>query len=118
MLEVVHPKLPMRSKKITREFYCSKLGFSVFGSSDYPDYLMLEKDQIQLHFFEYKDLNPDENYGQIYIRTSKINNLYQTFLDDKVWIHPNGQLQNKPWGMKEFSVLDPDKNLLTFGEMC
>jgi hypothetical protein len=31
-------------------------------------------------------------------------------------IHPNGKLQTKPWGQKEFSILDPDNNLLTFGQ--
>lgn len=33
-----------------------------------------------------------------------------------VSIHPNGTLSKKPWGQKEFSLLDPDNNLLTFGE--
>jgi hypothetical protein len=37
-------------------------------------------------------------------------------LKNKVNIHPNGPLTIKPWGQKEFSVLDPDNNLLTFGE--
>jgi hypothetical protein len=31
-------------------------------------------------------------------------------------IHPNGKLELKPWMQKEFSILDPDHNLLTFGE--
>jgi hypothetical protein len=30
---------------------------------------------------------------------------------------PKGvHLEIKPWGQKEFSLLDPDNNLLTFGE--
>jgi hypothetical protein len=33
-------------------------------------------------------------------------------------IHPAGHLQTKPWGQKEFSILDPDNNLLTFGEQA
>jgi hypothetical protein len=37
-------------------------------------------------------------------------------LDNKIWIHPNGQLEIKPWGQKEFALLDPDHNLLTFGQ--
>lgn len=77
---------------------------------------MVEKDEIQIHFFEFKDLNPAENYGQVYIRTNNIGNLYQQFLDAKVRIHPNGQLETKPWGQKEFAILDPDYNLITFGE--
>jgi len=116
MLTTVHPKLPMRNKKVTRDFYLNKLGFKEFGSADFEGYLMVEKDAIQIHFFEFKDLNPEENYGQIYIRTNAIDNLYQTFLDAKVWIHPNGQLENKPWHQREFSLLDPNNNLLTFGQ--
>jgi len=116
MLTNINPKLPMRNKKITMDFYLNKLGFQLFGSADFDGYLMVQKDEIQIHFFEFKDLNPDENYGQVYIRTNAIDDLYQTFLDAKVWIHPNGQLENKPWHQREFSILDPDKNLLTFGE--
>lgn len=116
MLTDIHPKLPMRNKNITRAFYSNKLGFKEFGNVDYEGYLMMEKDHIQIHFFQFKDLNINENYGQVYIRTDNIETLYQSFLDNKVRIHPNGQLETKPWGQKEFSVLDPDNNLLTFGE--
>lgn len=116
MLTAVHPKLPMRNKAITKEFYVNKLGFQIFGSADYAEYLMLQKDNIQIHFFEFKAIDPKENYGQVYIRTNDIDALYQTMLTNKVEIHPAGNLQTKPWGQKEFSLLDPDNNLLTFGE--
>lgn len=116
MLTDINPKLPMRNKAITKDYYINKLGFQEFGSTGFEDYLMLQKDQIQIHFFQFKDLNPKENYGQIYIRTDDIDDLYKSFLDRKLSIHPNGKLQLKPWGQKEFSMLDPDNNLLTFGE--
>jgi len=115
MLTHSHPKLPMRNKSITKDFYCNQLGFEVFGS-DFECYLMLQKDQIQLHFFEFQNLNPLENYGQVYIRTQKIEDVYDHFIQNKVAIHPAGKLEIKPWGQKEFSLLDPDHNLLTFGE--
>lgn len=116
MLTEIHPKLPMRNKTVTRDFYISKLGFDEFGNADYEGYLMIEKDQIQIHFFEFSELNPKENYGQIYIRSNNIDSLYQSFLDRGVEIHPAGSLEIKAWGQKEFSILDPDNNLLTFGE--
>lgn len=116
MLTEINPKLPMRNKDITKDFYIIKLGFTQFGSADYDGYLMLKKDHIQIHFFEFKALNPKENYGQVYIRTNAIDELYQSFIDNNVAIHPNGKLQIKPWGQKEFALLDPDNNLLTFGE--
>ena len=116
MLVDINPKLPMRNKAITKDYYLNKLGFQLYGSQYFEGYLMVSKDAIQLHFFEFKELNPNENYGQVYIRTNNIDAIYQTFLDNKVSIHPNGFLETKPWGQKEFSLLDPDKNLLTFGE--
>ncbi len=116
MLTDIIPKLPMRDKNVTREFYIHKLGFKEFGTVDYNGYLMMEKDRLQIHFFEFKALDPKENYGQVYIRTDNIESFYQALLDYKTTIHPNGPLETKPWGQKEFSVLDPDSNLLTFGQ--
>jgi catechol 2,3-dioxygenase-like lactoylglutathione lyase family enzyme len=114
MLTNINPKLPMRDKNATKEFYIHKLGFTEI--SDYGDYLLMKKDTIEIHFFEFKALNPKENYGQVYIRTNDIDNLYQSLLNKKVTIHPNAALQTKPWGQKEFALLDPDANLLTFGQ--
>jgi len=116
MLTNIHPKLPMRNKEKTRAYYVNQLDFQEYGRADYDGYLLLEKDDIQIHFFEFVALDPKENYGQVYIRTNSINELYQSFLDKKVAIHPNGPLQNKAWGQREFSLLDPDNNLLTFGQ--
>lgn len=114
MLTDINPKLPMRDKITTKEFYINKLEFSEI--SDYGDYLLLRKDNVEIHFFEFKDLDPKVNYGQVYIRTNEIDKLYQTLLENKIAIHPNGQLETKPWGQKEFALLDPDNNLLTFGQ--
>ena len=114
MLTDVNPKLPMRNKSATRHFYINQLGFEEIG--DYEGYLMVQKDHIEIHFFEFKELDPKENYGQIYLRTNDIERLYASLLDNKIEIHPNGPLQTKPWGQKEFALLDPDSNLLTFGQ--
>ena len=116
MLTDISPKIPMRDKAITMDFYINQLTFQVFGNADYNGYLMAQKDNIQIHFFEFKELDPKENYGQVYIRTNDIDKLYQSMLDKKLSIHPAGHLQVKPWGQKEFSMLDPDNNLLTFGQ--
>jgi catechol 2,3-dioxygenase-like lactoylglutathione lyase family enzyme len=115
MLTEANPKLPMRDKSKTRDFYIGKLGFEEYGNADYADYLMVKRDNVQIHFFSYPTLDPLENYGQVYIRTNDIESLYE-ILQEKNVIHPNGALQNKPWGQKEFAILDPDNNLLTFGQ--
>ena len=104
----------MRNKMLTKEFYLNQLSFELI--SDYGDYILLKKDEIEIHFFEFKSLDPLENYGQVYIRVMDIDRLYKMLLDNAIAIHPNGHLEVKPWRQKEFSLLDPDHNLLTFGQ--
>lgn len=116
MLTQIHPKLPMRNKATTMAYYLNGLGFRTVGSADHEGYLMVRRDDIEIHFFEHKDLDPATNDGQVYIRTNDIEGLYHALLENKVSIHPNGPLSIKPWGQKEFSLLDPDNNLLTFGQ--
>lgn len=115
-LTAVHPKIPMRNKSLTRAYYIDQLGFKEFGGEDFPGYLMVQRDEVEIHFFEYPELDPEENYGGLYIRVKDIDAFYQELRDRKVIIHPNGALQIKSWGQKEFSLLDPDMNIITFGE--
>lgn len=114
MLTAIHPKLPMRDQSITKNYYLKNLSFEVLG--DYTDYLIVGKDTIEIHFFMFKELDPKENYGQVYIRTNNVASLYEELLENNVAIHPNGHLATKSWGQREFALLDPDNNLLTFGE--
>lgn len=112
MLTDINPKLPMRDRAITRGFYTEQLGFQQFGG-EYEDYLMVQKDSIQIHFFKFAELDPKENYGQVYIRTNDKEGLFQQLSARRV---KTTELQYKPWGQKEFAILDPDNNLLTFGQ--
>ena len=114
MLTAIIPKLPMRDPAATRAFYVDRLGFTVNG--EYSDYLILKRDGLELHFFLFADLDPMTNDGQVYIRTNDVDALHRTFVALGVAIHPNGGLQTKPWGQREFALLDPDQNLLTFGQ--
>ncbi|RZL50176.1 MAG: VOC family protein [Pedobacter sp.] len=116
MLTAINPKLPMRNKAITSDFYINILGFEKLGKEDYDGYLMLRKDHIEIHFFEFKELDPLENYGQVYIRTNDIEAFYDLALMNKLNIPSAGHLHTKPWGQKEFALLDPDHNSLTFGQ--
>ncbi len=116
MLTSVHPKLPMRDKAITQAYYVATLGFKQVDNDAYDEYLIVEKENVQLHFFLFRGLDPAENDGQVYIRTDGVDELYRAMLDSGIPIHPNGALQTRPWGQREFHLLDPDHNLLTFGQ--
>ncbi|MFT3885343.1 MAG: VOC family protein [Flavobacteriales bacterium] len=116
MILSVHPKLPMRDKAITRAYYEHGLGFRM--AAEYDDYLIVQHDAIELHFFLFRELDPKANDGQVYFRTDAIDELYRAFQARGVAIHPNGALADKPWGQREFALLDSDHNLLTFGQRC
>jgi hypothetical protein len=60
MFTHINPKLPMRDKALTKAFYVNKLSFKELG--DYDDYLIVAKDNIEIHFFAHKQLDPKENY--------------------------------------------------------
>jgi len=66
---------------------------------------MVQKDSIQIHFFEFKELDPAENYGQVYIRTDEIDKLYQSGWDKQINMPKAGHLQTKPRRQKEFRFL-------------
>ena len=70
----------------------------------------------ELHFFAYPELVPGKSDFMIYLRVDNgIEEMYQIFQKEGVLIHPNGKLEVKPWGQKEFSILDPNGTLITFG---
>jgi catechol 2,3-dioxygenase-like lactoylglutathione lyase family enzyme len=117
MLLAIHPKLPMRNKAVTYHFYVDQLGFEPLNDMDtYPDYLMVRKDAVEIHFFLFPDLNIKEHDGMCYIRTDNATEWYQLAVDKKLDIPQLGHLKQMPWHQLEFALRDPDNNLLTFGE--
>ena len=117
MITSVAPKLPYINADITKEYYLSRLEFSLV--SQYPDYMIMRKDAIELHFFAFPALDPKKSDFMVYLRIDEgITTFYQALQARGVEIHPNGRLEDKPWNMKEFALLDPNGTLLTFGQSC
>lgn len=115
LLHSVIPKLPAKDLDGTKSFYVEKLGFHQVGHT-YPEYLMLARDQIELHFFLHRELDVLQNYGMCYIRVSGIEEMYNSWLNADIQMPTPGKLEAKPWNQKEFSIIDINHNLLTFGE--
>ncbi|SKC09001.1 Glyoxalase-like domain-containing protein [Soonwooa buanensis] len=114
MLQAIIPKIPFIEKEKTLDFYLKQLGFNLI--SDYGDYMILEKDNLEIHFFSYQSLEKEKSDFMLYIRVTDIETFYQTLIKNNVKIHPNGALERKPWNQTEFSIIDPNGTLLTFGE--
>ena len=113
-ISTIIPKLPFLDKETTVAYY-QKLGFDLVN--DYQDYFIMVKDHAEIHFFSFPSLNPKTSDFMIYIRvTEDINGFYLNIQQNEIEIHPNGKLEIKPWHQREFSLLDPNGTLLTFGE--
>jgi uncharacterized glyoxalase superfamily protein PhnB len=114
MITSAIPKLPFIDKQQTVDYYVNQLGFKL--RSDYGDYLMMDLEGVELHFFSYPTLQPTKSDFMIYFRVIGIEAMYQSYEKKGIAIHPNGKLEDKPWGQKEFALLDPSGTLLTFGQ--
>ena len=114
MISAVIPKLPFINKGETIDFY-KTIGFQL--DADYGQYLIFSLEQAELHFFSHSNLNPKPSDFMIYLRVNvEIEKLYNKLIESGISIHPNGKLEKKPWNQIEFSIIDPNGTLLTFGQ--
>jgi uncharacterized glyoxalase superfamily protein PhnB len=93
-------------------WYRDRLGFAVCWTMD--DYAIVHRDGAEVHFWRCGDRHIAENTSA-YFRTGDVDALYEALLpaaDGGRVIPP----EDKAWGMREFYVIDPDGNLLRFGQ--
>lgn len=93
-------------------FYEEKLGFER-GWCD-EGYGIVKRDEIAIHFWHCDNKIFPENTS-CYVFVDAIEQLYEEYQATGV-IHPNGKLEDKPWGVREFAILDLYGNLIRFGE--
>ncbi len=112
MLKYAVPKFPAAVVLASLEFYKKKLGFTKLF--DYGDYAAIKRDGVEIHLWECSDKSIAENTA-CRIAVNEIEALYAEYQQAGV-IHPNGALEQKPWGVTEFVALDLDGNGLFFFE--
>jgi len=106
------PKLASLDLERTQRFWADKLGFAPVAT--YPDYGVSARDDVQVHFWLTDDADIPKQTG-CRIDVTGVDALHDELQAAGV-VHPNGPLTDQPWGFREFSVLDGDGNLVTFGE--
>lgn len=113
------PILPCRSVGAATEFY-RRLGFEG-GAHEYDSsYAIFTRGPIELHFFTHATLVPADSWAGCYIRVGDVQRLYEDCL--KSGLPDTGtprmhRLEDKPWGLREFAIIDPDGNLLRIGQV-
>jgi len=112
MLKSAVPILASLNADETIAFYTQKLGFTFRANWD--GYLIFSRDDIQIHLWPTSDEEVPKNTG-CYVNVTEVDSLYNEYLPLGI-IHPNGKLENKPWEMRQFSILDNSGNIIHFGE--
>ena len=112
------PLLPSRSMADTLSFY-RQLGFTGEVVSPHGDYAILERGTLEIHFFLHRALNPAESAFGCYCRVQAVDDIYAAFT--LACLPTNGipritALEDKPWGMREFALIDADGSLLRIGQ--
>ncbi len=104
LLHSIAPRIAVGDLGQTLVFY-GRLGFAITYQDE--GFAIIERDGIALHF------NVSEGHSVCWISVTNIEALYQEYL-------PTGAVQSspqaQPWGMKEFYICDPFRNLILFGE--
>jgi hypothetical protein len=104
----IAPRFAVGKLELALAFY-GQLGFV----TTYQDegFAIVERDGIDLH------LNPSEEpltrHSVCWIGVTNIEALYQEYLSTNAITSP---LVAQPWGLKEFSIRDPFRNLILFAE--
>lgn len=112
------PTLPSRSIAASVAFY-ARLGFSADLPGGGSDYAVLTRGSVELHLFGHPGLVPAESSAGCYIRVADVDALSDAFAEaalPQAGIPRVDALATKPWGMREFAVVDLDGNQLRIGQ--
>ena len=107
LLHAIAPRLLARDLSRALAFY-AQLGFA----TTYQDegFAIIERDGITLHF------TVSDGHSVCWIRVTNIEALYQEYLPTNAIPARSTGPTVQPWGMKEFHICDPFRNLILFGE--
>ncbi len=104
--------MPSLNLDETAGFY-QRLGFHLEARYE-GDYAILRRENCEIHFFLKGDLDPTRSFFGCYWRVRDAEALYAEFAALQLpSLHP---VEEKPWGMLEFALIDPHGNLIRVGQ--
>ena len=110
MMTTVMPELPLDDVPAGVRHYRDVLGFSV--NYEQPDIGVLDRDAIRILLIA---RTPEHHgIGSAYFYVRDVDRLYAELLEKGADVQ--GEPVSQPWGLREFSVLDAERNRLTFGQ--
>lgn len=108
-LKTAIPKLASLDIERSVTFF-ETLGFARVAV--HPTLAMVTRGDVDIHFWLTD--NPDiPNTTGCRVSVDAVDALYREFEPLNI-VHPHDPLGDKPWGLREFSILDLDGNIVTF----
>lgn len=124
------PALPVRDIHKSITFYRNKLGFNIDHIE--KGFAIISYHEVEIHLWLANDegwrnrsdrgcpiVSGAESFisgtASCRLRVEGIDELYNILKPNSVF-HPNTTLGDRPWGAREFDVLDIDGNLITYFE--
>lgn len=112
------PILPSRDLDETRRFY-ERLGFRLwFGGREPWDYEIVSRGNLVVHFFASAGLVPAKSDSMCYWRVKDADGFHRELATLGLPSEGIPRLtppEDKPWGMREFALVDPSGNLVRIG---
>lgn len=112
--------LPSANVAESLRWWTEVCGFKeTFRDSTPPSYAGINRDQAYLHIAGMDDKALARKVGDqtmVRLEVHGIEALYVEYQKRGGQVHPNGALQTKPWGTKEFGAIDPNGVCVTFQE--
>jgi len=123
----IEPCIKCSDIQASLTFYTEVLDFMIKVAPDTDEnvfmskYALLNRDNDNVHLSSHEG---DGVFGNlIYVRVENVDKLYRDYISRGLNTeHPDDypaltiELTEQTWGMKEFSVRDPDGNKITFGQ--
>jgi catechol 2,3-dioxygenase-like lactoylglutathione lyase family enzyme len=123
------PALPVRDMERSVEFYRDKLGFTSVHKEN--GFAILSRDAVEIHLWAATDedwrrrdnsrpvVSGAESFiagtASCRVEVEGVDELHEKLRPLGI-LHPNAPLRDEWYGDREFGVLDPDHNLVTFFE--
>lgn len=117
MTDKAIPQLPAISMERTIVFY-ERLGFGLRSVSLGGDYAIANRGNLEIHFFLHQAVDPSESAFGCYFRVVNADLLYSEF--HSLGLPTEGipritTIEDKPWGMREFAIIDENGSLIRIG---
>jgi hypothetical protein len=114
------PVLPAAAVAESLKWWTEICGFTeTFRDDTPPNYAGIQRGEARAHICGMSDKELARIVGdQTMVRflVNGIEELYAEYQRRGGKVHPNGPLQTKPWGTKEFGAIDPNGVCVTFQE--